>query len=128
MVKQPEKQTGLDKTVAGVLGEITWLATQSPRHKALFIYDLEWLVMPAIILKQFKMFYKGDRPVGCILWGKVSDDVAARLEQPNFRLKPQEWRSGPHIKIIDIIAPFGAEEELKAQFMAGLDRDSNEIN
>jgi cytolysin-activating lysine-acyltransferase len=38
------------KTVAQVLGEITWLMTQSPRHKALALGDLEWLVMPAILL------------------------------------------------------------------------------
>src|SRR4051794_1696137 len=32
------------KTVAQVLGEITWLMTQSPRHKAIPLGDLEWLV------------------------------------------------------------------------------------
>ena len=30
------------KTVAQMLGEITWLMTQSPIHKQLFIGDLEW--------------------------------------------------------------------------------------
>src|SRR5436190_902353 len=45
------------KTVAQVLGEITWLMTQSPRHKAIALGDLEWLVMPAILLRQFRIFY-----------------------------------------------------------------------
>lgn len=31
------------KTVSQVLGEITWLMTQSPRHKAILLGDLEWL-------------------------------------------------------------------------------------
>ncbi|MDB5579156.1 MAG: toxin-activating lysine-acyltransferase [Bradyrhizobium sp.] len=48
------------KTVAQLLGEITWLMTQSPRHKSIPLGDLEWLIMPAILLKQFRMFYKGD--------------------------------------------------------------------
>jgi hemolysin-activating ACP:hemolysin acyltransferase len=48
--------------VAQVLGEITWLMTQSPRHKQVPLGDLEWLVMPAILLKQFRMFYKGEQP------------------------------------------------------------------
>ena len=112
---EPKK---LDETVAGVLGQITWLMSQSSEHKTLFVTDLEWLVMPAIVLKQFKMFYKDKMPVGCILWGKVSDEVAARLEQPNFRLQVTDWQSGPNLKIINIIAPFGAKDELKAQFMA----------
>src|SRR3954454_639170 len=44
------------KTVSQVLGEITWLFTQSPRHKSIPVGDLEWLVMPAILLKQFRIF------------------------------------------------------------------------
>jgi hypothetical protein len=34
------------KTVSQVLGEITWLMTQSPRHKVIPLGDLEWLLMP----------------------------------------------------------------------------------
>jgi hypothetical protein len=50
-------QTGTSsKTVAQVLGEITWLMTQSPRHKAVPLGDLEWLVMPALLLRQFRIF------------------------------------------------------------------------
>ena len=45
------------KTVSQVLGEITWLMTQSPRHKAIPLGDLEWLLMPAILLRQFRIFY-----------------------------------------------------------------------
>ena len=55
------------KTVAQVLGEITWLMTQSPRHKAIPLGDLEWLLMPAILLRQFRIFYKGEQPVGVAL-------------------------------------------------------------
>src|SRR4051812_12670927 len=51
------EQTGPpSKTVAQVLGEITWLMTQSPRHKATPLGDLEWLLMPAILLRQFRIF------------------------------------------------------------------------
>src|SRR4051812_11769171 len=56
------------KPVAQVLGGIAWLMRQSPRHKALTLGDLEWLVMPAILLRQFRIFYQGDRPVGVALW------------------------------------------------------------
>jgi len=54
--------------VAQVLGEITWLMTQSPRHKTVPLGDLEWLVMPALLLRQFRIFYKGEQPVGLALW------------------------------------------------------------
>ena len=44
---QPAAQS--PKTVSQVLGEITWLLSQSPLHKNLFISDLEWMVMPALL-------------------------------------------------------------------------------
>src|SRR4051812_13405909 len=56
------------KTISQLLGEITWLMTQSPRHKQIPIGDLEWLVMPAILLRQLRMFYKGEQPVGVAVW------------------------------------------------------------
>ena len=43
-------------TVASTLGEIVWLMSQSPTHKHFAISDLEWMIMPPILLRQFKIF------------------------------------------------------------------------
>jgi cytolysin-activating lysine-acyltransferase len=107
------------KTVAQVLGEIAWLMTQSPRHKPLTLGDLEWLVMPAILLRQFRIFYQGDRPVGVALWALADDLVAKRIDAGNPRLSAAEWKSGTQLRIIDIIGPFGGEAEMRAQVGAG---------
>jgi cytolysin-activating lysine-acyltransferase len=103
------------KTVSQVLGEITWLMTQSPRHKALLLGDLEWLVMPAILLKQFRMFYKGAQPVGVALWALTDGTVAKRIDAGDNRLTAVEWKSGTHMRIVDIVAPFGGEAEMRGQ-------------
>jgi hypothetical protein len=58
---------GMTKTVAQVLGEITWLMTQSAGHKSFFIGDLEWMVMTPILMQQFRMFYEKDKPIGVVL-------------------------------------------------------------
>ncbi|MEA2896327.1 MAG: cytolysin-activating lysine-acyltransferase, partial [Bradyrhizobium sp.] len=108
------EQTGPPpKTVAQVLGEITWLMTQSPRHKSIPLGDLEWLVMPAILLRQFRIFYKGEQPVGVALWALVDDLVARRIDANDKRLAAVEWKSGINMRIIDIIAPFGGEAEMR---------------
>jgi cytolysin-activating lysine-acyltransferase len=107
------------KTVAQVLGEIAWLMTQSPRHKAMTLGDLEWLAMPAILLRQFRIFYQGDRPVGVALWALADDLVAKRIDAGNTRLSAAEWKSGTALRIIDIIAPFGGEAEMRTQVGAG---------
>ena len=101
------------KTVAAVLGEIIWLMTQSPRHKMLPLADLEWMVMPPVLLKQFRIYYSGDRPVGVVLWALVDDAVGKRLHAGEKRLAPAEWKCGTHRRIVEIIAPFGGEEEMR---------------
>ena len=103
------------KTVAQVLGEITWLMTQSPRHKATPLGDLEWLLMPAILLRQFRIFYKGEQPVGVALWALADDLVAKRIDAGDRRLTAVEWKSGTTMRIVDIVAPFGGEAEMRAQ-------------
>src|SRR6185295_19391904 len=103
------------KTVAQVLGEIAWLMTQSPRHKALALGDLEWLVMPAILLRQFRIFYKGEQPVGVALWALVDKLVARRIDAGDRRLTAVEWKSGTTMRIVDIVAPFGGEAEMRNQ-------------
>src|SRR4051794_14186740 len=90
------------KTVAQVLGEIAWLMTQSPRHRAIALGDLEWLVMPALLLRQFRIFYKGERPVGLALWALADDLVAKRIDAGGTRLAAADWKSGSHMRIIDI--------------------------
>ncbi|MEA2942529.1 MAG: cytolysin-activating lysine-acyltransferase [Bradyrhizobium sp.] len=103
------------KTVAQVLGEITWLMTQSPRHKAIPLGDLEWLVMPALLLRQFRIFYKGEQPVGLALWALVDDLVAERIDAGDRRLTAVEWKGGAVMRIVDVVAPFGGEAEMRAQ-------------
>jgi cytolysin-activating lysine-acyltransferase len=103
------------KTVAQVLGEIAWLMTQSPRHKSVPLADLEWLVMPALLLRQFRIFYSGEQPVGVALWALADDLVAKRIDAGDNRLAAVEWKSGSNMRIIDIVAPFGGEAEMRGQ-------------
>lgn len=97
-------------TVSHLLGEVTWLLTQSPLHRALQIGDLEWLVMPALILRQFYIFRDGDRPIGLALWANCDAEGERKLDggmiEPENRLSLQEWNAGDRIWLVDLIAPF----------------------
>jgi cytolysin-activating lysine-acyltransferase len=116
IAEHPRGQTAPpSKTVAQVLGEIAWLMTQSPRHKVIPIGDLEWLVMPALLLRQFRIFYKGEQPVGVALWALADDLVTSRIDAGETRLAAVEWKSGGNMRIIDVVAPFGGEAEVRGQ-------------
>lgn len=108
-------------TVSHILGEMTWLLTQSPLHKALAIGDLEWLVMPPLIHRQFYIFRDGDRPVGLALWAKCTPDAAAKLDrgmiEPENRLTLEEWTSGEALWLVDLIAPFADQANRHREIM-----------
>lgn len=114
---------GAAKKLSEVLGEIVWLMSQSPLHKQFFISDLEWLVMTPALLKQFRLFYDKDKPVGVVFWASVSEEVEARLAAGTSRLRPQDWKSGERLWAVEVVAPFGGAEEmvkdLKAKVFAG---------
>ena len=98
--------------VAAALGEIAWLLSQSPNHRhALFLGDLEWLVMPPLMQGQYRLFYAQKRPVGVALWAFVSEEVEQRLAGGG-RLGSNDWRSGDRVWLVEIVAPFGNQEKM----------------
>jgi len=117
--------TEASRTVAGVLGEITWLMTQSPNHKGFFISDLEWMIMVPVMLQQFRLFYDKDKPIGVALYARVDDEVEERLKSGSARLRPQDWKSGDKLWIVEIIAPFGGHEAMMNDFKQQLFKDTD---
>lgn len=108
-------------TVSHLLGEMTWLLTQSPLHRALSVGDIEWLVMPALIHQQFYLFRDGDQPVGLAMWAKCSPTAAAKLErgmiEPKNPLTLEEWKDGDQVWLVDLIAPFATAENRQREIM-----------
>ncbi|MBP2303552.1 toxin-activating lysine-acyltransferase [Azospirillum picis] len=99
-------------TLATVFGEAAWLLTQSPRHKHLFLSDLEWMVMPPFLLQQFRTFRSGERLVGLALWASVSEEVVKRLEAGSTKLAPTDWKSGDRLWLVELVTPFGQQEAM----------------
>lgn len=110
------KHSAADKTVSEMLGEITWLMSQSPIHKQMFVGDLEWFCMPPIIHRTFRMFYGPQTPAAVVLFANVSEDTDARLMAGGYKLRPDEWIGGDIPWLIEMIAPFGAQEEIMTDF------------
>jgi cytolysin-activating lysine-acyltransferase len=108
------------KTVAQMLGEITWLMTQSPIHKQLFIGDLEWFAMPAVLLEQFRIFYGPNSPAAVALWAMVSEETETRLKDGAHKLRADEWKGGDRPWLIELVAPFGGQEEILADLSASV--------
>jgi len=86
-----------NKTFAALLGEVTWVLSQSPIHRNLKIADLEWLVMPALILQQVRIFYQQAQPVGVAFWAYLNKEAEERLAKDG-KLKPDDWHAGGKLR------------------------------
>ena len=124
MGKKPAGKRAQDvapPTVSHLLGEMTWLLTQSPLHRAFSIGDLEWLVMPALIHEQFYLFRDGQQPVGLAMWAKCTPEGVAKLDkgmiEPENRLTLEEWASGDQVWLVDLLAPFASAENRHRELM-----------
>ena len=58
------------------------------------------------------MFYAKDKPIGVILWATVNDEVESRLLSGNARMRPQDWKSGDKLWVVEVLAPFGGTDEM----------------
>jgi cytolysin-activating lysine-acyltransferase len=106
-----------------VFGQVVWLLMNIPVYRHLFLTDLEWMVLPPIMLTQYRLFKDGNRVVTFAAWAYLSEAAEARLQEPNARLAPADWRSGDRLWLVNLFAPFGHQEaalkELERTALAG---------
>jgi cytolysin-activating lysine-acyltransferase len=112
--KAPSPEPARQATVADVeiaLGQIVSLLMRSAHHKQHSLADLEWLLLPAVLAGQFRIAHaqaqpNGPRtPVAAALWASVSSEVDQRLSDLSnpLRLRPEEWRSGDILWLVDTV-------------------------
>lgn len=75
-----------------VLGHAVWLMMNMPQYRYVFLADLEWMVLPPIVLGQYRLFRAENRIVAFAAWAYLSEAAEARLQEPNPRLAPTEWK------------------------------------
>jgi cytolysin-activating lysine-acyltransferase len=92
------------KTLATVLGEIVWLFSQSPLHRNFKISDLDWALMPALLLDQYKIYKANGQVVAVALWAYLSKESEASLLQGKV-LQPGDWGNNAEIDPEDGIVP-----------------------
>jgi cytolysin-activating lysine-acyltransferase len=101
-----------------LLGPVAWLFARDQRLRFTFMADLDWRLLPPMVLDQCRVFSKQDIPWAYCSWARVSDAVDARLKSSVPVIAPHEWQSGPHWWLIDVVAPFGDVEAVAKEAMA----------
>lgn len=98
--------------ISNIVGQVAALMQQSPLHRHFFLGDLDWVVVPSVLLKQFRIFQQDGRPVAYASWAYLSEETEERLIKGGKKLRPDEWKGGDKLWLIDLVAPFGGEKEI----------------
>jgi cytolysin-activating lysine-acyltransferase len=115
----------LDQARAGlaklpIMGPALWLYGRDPVRKFSFIADMDWMLLPPVILDQCQLVAKDGIPAGFFTWAFVNDAIDTRLRSGVARLAPHEWKSGPHLWLIDMVSPFGPADEMVTNLLQGV--------
>lgn len=95
-----------------LLGPVMWLYARDPQRRFTFVADLDWRLLPPLVLEQCKLYNKQEVPWAYFSWANVSEAVDQRLRSNNPVIAPHEWHSGDIPWLIDAVMPFGEDPAL----------------
>lgn len=92
------------------LGYIAGLFSNSKYHVKLAIGHFMASVIPALKHSQFKIFFKGFRPIAYVSWAMLSDEVQEKFKDGKHVLTLDEWKSGENIWLGEFIVPYSDQD------------------
>lgn len=111
--------TGVNARLAALIGQVVLLMANSPEHRYLHMQDIDWAVLPPLLLDQFRLYRDAEeKPVAFVAWAYLSAEVEERLVAGANRLSPQEWRCGDRLWVVEIVAPGGNAAEVMEDIRA----------
>ena len=103
-----------------LLGPALWLYARDPHRRFTFLSDIDWRLMPPLVLDQCRLFSRVELPWAFVTWAFVSDAVDERLRGSAPIIAPNEWQSGEHAWLIDVVTPFGNAEDVAKETIASV--------
>lgn len=95
-----------------LLGAVAWLLMQQSSTRHTLLSELEWRVMPPLVIDQAKLYLSDEAPVAYVSWARLSDAAAERYRSLPHHLASNDWKSGDHNWLIDLCTPFGGGSDI----------------
>jgi len=95
-----------------LLGAVAWLMMQQSTTRHTLLSELEWRVMPPLVLDQAKLYVRDEAPIAYVSWARLSEAAAKRYQQSPHHLTSGDWQSGSQNWLIDLCTPFGGGSDI----------------
>ena len=112
LLEQAKQQAKRVMTKIPLLGPVTWLMMQQGATRHTLLSELEWRVLPPLVLDQAKLYMRDNAPIAYVSWAKLSNAAIERYKTAPHHLTSNDWQSGDEVWIIDLFAPFGQAQEV----------------
>jgi cytolysin-activating lysine-acyltransferase len=118
LAQQAQQQAKAVLQKIPLLGPVAWLMMQQAATRHSLLSELEWRVIPPLVLDQSKLYLRDGAPVAFVSWALLSQEAAARYAGTPHHLAPADWKSGDQVWVIDVLAPFGGVKEVIGELRA----------
>ena len=76
----------------------------------------------SLLLEQFRVLHGSKHPLGFALWAHLSEEAEARMTAAvasggGARLRPDDWKFGEKLWLIELVAPFATPENKLTEAM-----------
>ena len=110
-----KKLAGAKTALQSTFGQVVLAMSSVPRYRSQMLSDLHHLVVDPLINDRIAIAMPkaatGIEPPAIAIWANVSTEVDARISEQAkagvfpVRLKPEDWKSGDTVWLLDVIAP-----------------------
>ncbi|MEZ2127661.1 toxin-activating lysine-acyltransferase [Sinorhizobium sp. CB9] len=110
-----KKLAGAKAVLQSTFGQVVLAMSSVPRYRSQMLSDLSHLVIDPLINDRIAIAMPkaatGIEPPAIAIWASVSEAVDAKIAEQvkaggfPVRLKPDEWKSGEIVWLLDVIAP-----------------------
>jgi hemolysin-activating ACP:hemolysin acyltransferase len=123
LLETDESVFGREKDQLREIGVLMTIAMLSANYGREMAFDLFERLQSAVASNCYAVLYeRGSRdsqtqlPVGFVTWGFLSKPCGAIFSERLRQLRPSEHKSGPHLWVIDLVAPIGHGVKLQEAF------------
>ena len=108
---QKQSQTAISQPICqetrNHFGDILSLLVASQFHHHWKLHQVKRVFNPPLYHGQFRIWYSNSHPLGFCCWAWVSDKILDQLLTGQYKIQPNDWKSGNNLWLAEFVAPYG---------------------